>query len=293
MSVFKGHRYAWVALTALSGVAFFASVSGLFTTYAADAAQWIAAMALLGVMILLVIGARSGNITTRESDVERQTARSDLSAHLLTIQEEERKNLSRELHDGVGQMITALKMELARMKVVDTLDGARLDRARDLADEILRTIRNISLLLRPTALDDLGLEAALQWHAEDFSRRTSVGCQLSCSLISGESIPESAKTCIYRIVQEALNNCEKHAAASKVTIEVHQSSEGIAVSVTDNGRGIPPDFANGLGILGMRERAHMLGGHLEVTSEAGLGTKVSLLVPGRFSYLSDRSRVVS
>ena len=223
---------------------------------------------------------------------QSQAVSPDLSARLLTMQEEERKNLSRELHDGVGQTVTALKMELARLNVADSRDAWRLDRARALADDTLRTIRNISLLLRPAVLDDLGLEAALQWQAEDFLRRTSVSCVLRCSLPDDRFVPEAVRTCIYRIVQEALNNCEKHAAASKVQIEVRQISDSIAVSIADDGRGSSQSAgAAGLGILGMKERAAILGGRLEFTSEAGRGTRVNLTVPLAVRYISSGTAV--
>jgi signal transduction histidine kinase len=279
--------------SALIGVIILAGVAGIATMVNGllwapyRILSWIAVGSSVGVMILAGIAGWKA----RETAPHRPSTSDELSAHLLTIQEEERKKLSRDLHDGVGQTITALKMELARLRVADDRHADRLDRARALADATLRTIRDISLLLRPTALDDLGLEAALQWHAADFSRRTSVKCELSCSFADERSIPESVRTCVYRIIQEALNNCEKHAHASKVNIEVHQSSEGIAVVVTDDGRGIPPDSTTGLGILGMRERATMLGGHLELSSEAGTGTKVSLLLPCAMPYFSDRSPV--
>jgi len=279
MSGSQKQQFFWVTLTIFIAIAVLASLGSLLQISQGRAASGTALLASLGALLSLGIAALVRAFRMPESTADRRETSSDLSAHLLTIQEEERKNLSRELHDGVGQMVTALKMELARLRVNDREDAERLDRARELANEMLRTIRNISLLLRPTALDDLGLEAALQWHAEDFTRRTSVRCELSCSLTDDQSIPDAVKTCVYRIVQEALNNCEKHAAASKVIIEVHQSPEGIAVSVTDDGRGVSPDSAHGLGILGMRERAGILGGQLEFTSEAGAGTRVSLFLP--------------
>ena len=286
----KNQERALVAAAILAALAGCASLSGL-SSGRNRSSQLIAAAASLASLAIVGMALRSGSKTPGPA-ARSQAVSPDLSARLLTIQEEERKNLSRELHDGVGQTVTALKMELARLNVADSRDAWRLDRARALADDTLRTIRNISLLLRPTVLDDLGLEAALQWQAEDFLRRTSVPCELRCSLPDDRFIPEPVKTCIYRIIQEALNNCEKHAAAGRVQIEVQQISGSIAVSIADDGRGISQSVgAAGLGILGMKERAAILGGHLEFTSEAGRGTKVNLTVPVAVPYVSHGSAV--
>ncbi len=204
-----------------------------------------------------------------------------LSARLITVQEEERTRLSRELHDGVGQTITALKMELARLATPAAEgDAVRLERARAHADEALRTIRNASLLLRPTLLDDLGLDAALEWHAQDFRQRTGIQCELRYSLPDAQALPEAVRTCVYRTVQEALNNCEKHANAGHIRVDISADERGLRVSIADNGWGIQDATKSPrLGILGMRERASMLGGNLTVESNTGQGTRVTLFVP--------------
>jgi len=214
------------------------------------------------------------------------------SAGLLKLQEEERKKLSRELHDGVGQIITAMKMELAHIRVTgEGDDQTRLERARSHADEALRTIRNVSVLLRPAVLDDLGLKPALEWLTRDFSRRTSIACQLKFSLENDLSLPETVRMCAYRTVQEALTNCEKHSGAGNVEVEVHTEGGGMQVSITDDGRGFSTALSQegGLGILGMRERAAILGGSLQVTSREGAGTRVTLAVP--FTAQTERSTV--
>jgi signal transduction histidine kinase len=204
-----------------------------------------------------------------------------ISARLLTVQEEERKNLSRDLHDGIGQIVTALKMELARVKIADEDDAERLGRARAMTDEMLSTIRNISRLLRPTALDDLGLEAALLWHVEDFSRRSSIACELNCSLPQDQFLSEPLKTCVFRVVQEALNNCEKHASPRKVVVNLEQDDDTIRARISDDGVGFqhPVSEIRGLGLVGMWERAAMLGGGVEVESKPGKGTVVTLTLP--------------
>lgn len=138
-----------------------------------------------------------------------------------------------------------------------------------------------SLLLRPTALDDLGLEAALRWHVEDFSRRSSIPCDLNCSLPEDESLAEPLKTCVYRVVQEALNNCEKHASPRKVSVDVEQDRDTIRVRIADDGAGFhrPVSEIRGLGLVGMWERAAMLGGGVEIESTPGKGTTVILSLP--------------
>lgn len=288
----KNQVRALVVAALLAAVAGCTSLGGLLGPGQNRVLYLIAAVASLVSFAIIGLVMRSGATVPGRAAIS-QAVSPDLSARLLTMQEEERKNLSRELHDGVGQTVTALKMELARLDVADSRDATRLERARALADATLRTIRNISLLLRPSILDDLGLEAALQWQAEDFLCRTSVPCELRCSLPDDRSISESAKTCVYRIVQEALNNCEKHARASRVLIEVRQTSDSITVSIADDGRGFSSQSvgAAGLGILGMKERAAMLGGRLEFTSEAGRGTKVSLTVPIVIPFISTGSAV--
>lgn len=202
----------------------------------------------------------------------------NVPAQLIAVQEEERKRLSRELHDSVGQILTALKMELAQVKGRDDAEGERLERIRAFADDAIQTIRDVSLMLRPTLLDDLGLREALEWHTTEFLRRTGLRCRLQYGLADASELPEDVKICIYRVIQEALNNCEKHALASEVQISVAQGGGEIEVRVVDNGRGLG-GRAGGLGLLGMRERAHMLGGQLRLESNDGHGTSVTLTIP--------------
>ncbi len=208
-----------------------------------------------------------------------------LSARLLEIQEEERKRLSRELHDEIGQALTALRLEISSARALsggNAAVAARLERARDLAERTLQTVRDISLLLRPAMLDDLGLGAAIEWQAEEFTRRTGVPCQVSASGVAGD-LPEAAKICFYRAVQEALHNCETYAAASRVRIAVRPGERDIVLEVEDNGRGFDPQAEargrRGLGLVGMRERAATLGGELHVESSPGWGTHLRLRLP--------------
>ena len=211
-----------------------------------------------------------------------------LSARLLEIQEDERKRLSRELHDEIGQTLTALRIEishaLAGWRVGTPETQARLEQARVLVERTLQSVRNTSLLLRPSLLDDLGLEPALQWQVEDFNRRSGIRCWFSGEGLQ-EPLPDAHKTCVYRVVQEALNNCEKHASATEVRLRVRQTEQALTVQIEDNGRGFAiarsgaPIGRAGLGILGMRERAANLGGALRLESTEGEGTRLSLSLP--------------
>jgi signal transduction histidine kinase len=204
-----------------------------------------------------------------------------LASRWITVQENERKRLSRELHDGIGQIVTALKMELSRVEPANEASADRLARARSYGDEALTTIRSISRLLRPTLLDDLGLEAALEWHTGEFSRRTGIRCRLEYEVPENSAWPEPVNTCIYRVTQEALNNCEKYAGATEILVRVEPGDSELRVTIADNGKGMETrsTLTPGLGILGMRERASMLGGDLRIESLDGRGTTVLLTVP--------------
>ena len=211
-----------------------------------------------------------------------------LSARLLEIEEDSRRRLSRELHDEIGQTLAVLEIELSHAQSLtdDSQPGIRdrLRRARELAGKTVQTVRNISLLLRPALLDDLGLVPALQWLLEDFERRSGVSCEFSENGVQ-DLLPDSVKTCVYRVVQEALHNCEKHAEASQVRVAVRQAADQIGVEIEDNGRGLElntkgmPGRNAGLGILGMRERAARVGGGIALESSPGRGTRISLQIP--------------
>jgi signal transduction histidine kinase len=209
-----------------------------------------------------------------------------LSARLLDIEEDSRRRLSRGLHDEIGQTLALLQIELSHALSPDgqLRMRERLERARELAGRTVQTVRNISLLLRPALLDDLGLVPALQWLLEDFQRRSGVCCEFVDDGVK-DLLPDSVKTCVYRVVQEALHNCEKYAGASQVRVAVRQSSNLLRAEIEDNGRGLElntkgmPRRNAGLGILGMRERAARVGGTLALQSSPGLGTQVCLQIP--------------
>ncbi|MFN0104353.1 MAG: sensor histidine kinase [Bryobacteraceae bacterium] len=208
----------------------------------------------------------------------------NLSARLLEIQEQERRALSQELHDEVGQTLTALRMELSQAipLVRESATRERLLRARQLAEKTVQIVRDISLMLRPSLLDDLGLGPALQWQLERFSSRSGIH-YIFDGAEAGERLPDAVKTCVFRIAQETLNNCEKYARASTLHVILRHESHRVSLEVQDDGvgftldrRGLP---SQGTGILGMKERAQTLGGTLAVHSRPGAGTRVALLLP--------------
>ncbi len=205
-----------------------------------------------------------------------------LSARLVETQENERKNISRELHDAVGQSMAAVQFELHDLGVVLTPYPAplrtRVDRIRELVESSLGMVRNMALLLRPSMLDDLGLAAALEWQANQVSRSTGVRIRIGADGLPSE-LPEEHKICVFRIVQEALNNVSRHARASAVEINVLAGRDRISVMIRDDGRGFRTPRPQGLGLIGMQERAESLGGTLTISSGPGQGTTIEVALP--------------
>jgi signal transduction histidine kinase len=209
-----------------------------------------------------------------------------LSGRLVAMQENERKALSRELHDGIGQVLAALRVEISHLGSASSpADGqACLERAYSLSDDAIRSVRNIALLLRPSILDDLGLQAALRGQAKDFTTRTGIHCEVFAEDFP-DTLPDALRTCVYRVAQEALNNCQKHSSASNVHVRLRVVGKSFQLVVEDDGVGFQV-AANGnsprrmgLGMIGMRERAVNLGGSLAVHSMLGHGTRISLTLP--------------
>jgi len=206
----------------------------------------------------------------------------ELSARLLSAQEEERRSISRELHDEVGQSLSALLMEAgnaaARVSPDSTDIRRHVESIKRLAEASVQVIRNMSLLLRPSMLDDLGLVPALEWQAREVSKRTGLRVQVTADENSSD-LPDEHKTCIYRVVQEALHNSARHAQAHNVTVEVRQELSQILLTVEDDGRGFDSRRVRGLGLVGMEERVHHLGGDLRVKSRPGAGTTIAVVLP--------------
>jgi signal transduction histidine kinase len=237
-------------------------------------------VALTAVFRLRVLERRSEDQRAVAERAERQMRQ--LSQQLVAAQEEERKNLSRELHDHVAQVLTALKMELRRIDRSGAAGDARVravSECRRLVDQMFRTVRDLALGLRPSMLDDFGLQAALEWHVRDFTRRYGVDVSLD---IDGrlDDLPDPHRTCVYRAVQEAMTNCVRHAQARTVAVVVGGDGDYIRVSVADDGAGIDPARSrDGLGLRGLEERVRELGGAMTVTTAQGRGTRLAIRLP--------------
>ena len=202
----------------------------------------------------------------------------DLSARLVDAQENERRAVSRELHDEVGQSLSALLVELGNLSATRAEDWhGHLATIRTLAENSVNAVRNMALLLRPSMLDDFGLLPALQWQAREVSKRTGMRVDIAAENVS-EDLPEQHKTCVYRVVQEALHNCSRHAAARTVRVTVKQEPHRIHLAVQDDGKGFEPR-QRGLGLLGMEERVTHLGGEFQVESTPGHGTILNIVLP--------------
>jgi signal transduction histidine kinase len=216
-----------------------------------------------------------------------------LSAELVSAQESERRRLSRELHDEVGQVLTAIMLGLGNLR--SALRNGNADEAlrqlqlvEDMTERNASVVRNISLLLRPTMLDDLGLVPALKWYAREVSRTGPMAVDVAVESFV-DNLPEEHRTCVFRIVQEAVRNSARHSGAHQVRIYIHEihnqaihnqtTTGALSVSVQDDGKGFDPSQEAGLGILGMRERVMHLAGKLEVNSKPGRGTIITFSLP--------------
>lgn len=206
----------------------------------------------------------------------------ELSQRLVAAQEQERKSISRELHDEVGQTLNALLVDAGnlqkRIPESDAQSRELLNSIRRLADTSVNEIRNIALLLRPSMLDDLGLTAAIQWQAREVSRRTGLAVKVSAEAVA-DDLPEGLSTCLYRIAQEALQNVTRHAQAKTVQIDLKQTLARLVLSVHDDGIGFDAENVRGLGTVGMEERLRQFGGLLRVTSDPGKGVTIIAEVP--------------
>ena len=215
----------------------------------------------------------------RELDLRRADLQ-ELSTLLLRAQENERRALARELHDEVGQSLSAILMETEGAECADQPAGTRahLNSIKTLAEKTVNQVRDLALLLRPSMLDDLGLAPALSWHARETGKRTGLNVVVSAD-DAINSLPDEHRTCIYRLVQEAVNNAVRHANARTVEVAVRKERQKVDVTVQDDGAGFDTRFLRGLGLLGMEERVRRLGGHLKVSSEPGRGTLVHAALP--------------
>jgi signal transduction histidine kinase len=238
---------------------------------------------LLSLMSAFYILRLEGQAQRRYEELARSRRQlEELSARLVDAQETERKSLSRELHDEVGQSLGALLVDVSRLANLIPLDSTevreQLSRIKSVAENAVNTVRNMALLLRPSMLDDFGLVPALEWQAREVSRRTAMEVEVHALNVS-ESLPDEYRICIYRIVQEALNNAARHASSRTASVTVVQDSQKIQVSIADQGCGFDTRRVRGLGLVGMDERMKRLGGSLTIESSPGLGTTVKAELP--------------
>jgi len=210
-----------------------------------------------------------------------------LSAELVSAQEGERRRISRELHDEVGQVLSAIMLGLGNLRSAVREGNAdeafrQLQHVEEMTQRNASVVRNISLLLRPTMLDDLGLLPALRWLAREASRTGSMAVDIMAEPFV-DDLPDEHRTCIFRIVQETVRNAARHSGAHQVRIYIAERMEeekaSLRLSVQDDGKGFDPSQETGLGILGMQERVLRLGGTLEVNSKSGRGTIVTFELP--------------
>jgi signal transduction histidine kinase len=245
---------------------------------------------LVVALFVAVMASRHVNRLQREIERQRrieQHNREDLerlSARLVHVQEQERRTLARELHDEVGQALTAVKMDIgiALRADVDARVRSALEEARDISETTLRSVRDMSQLLHPSVLDDFGLPATLTTYLRNFSQRTSIRAQLA-ETMDARLAPE-IEVCVYRIVQEALSNVAQHSGATACTVTLNSGGALVRLIVEDNGRGVGA-IANrlaavrGLGLIGMRERAQALGGSFTIGDREGAGTVLVVTLP--------------
>jgi signal transduction histidine kinase len=235
--------------------------------------------ALAGLTIFHILRLE-GEVQRRlEESVHAQASLQELSAKLVRAQEEERRKLSRELHDEIGQSFSAVLMEAENLLDLESAGEVRqhLEAIRGVAEKGMNEIRNMALLLRPSMLDDFGLVPALDWQARETAKRTGMRVQVASEV--ADELPEEHKTCIYRVVQEALNNCARHAQASAVQVDVRTEANQIKLSVQDDGSGFDTARVRGMGLLGMEERVRHLGGSFEIDSKPGRGTLLLVRLP--------------
>lgn len=236
----------------------------------------------LGSALLLAIGCGFYILRIERQNQRRYQEIVSLSARLVDAQETERRTISRELHDQVGQTLNAVLVDAAnlskRIPPDDEIGQRYLNNIRSFADSSVNSIRDISLLLRPSMLDDLGLIPALEWQARETSRRTGIDVRVSAENVD-DTLPDAIRTCVYRIVQEALQNVARHSAAQHARVAVKQPNGALSLTIEDDGKGFDPKRTKGMGLLGMEERVKQLGGHLEVHSEPGKGTKLTVSLP--------------
>ncbi len=220
-----------------------------------------------------------------ERDLDRMnTQLRNLSNHIQTMSELERTSIAREIHDVLGQQMTALKYDIAWLKKRKDLDKEmteRIEGMNSLVDETMNSIRKVSSELRPKILDDLGLNAAIEWYVTQFEKNTGIKCVIDSEL-EDHVFENAVSITIYRILQEALTNVARHSNATQVEIFAKADPERVVLEIRDNGKGITLEEkqkSTSYGLLGMKERARMIGGEVVVEGREHTGTRVVFTLP--------------
>jgi signal transduction histidine kinase len=230
-------------------------------------------------------------VSEREIELENATAKlRELTATLLQTQDEERRRIARELHDGVGQLIVAMSMNLSNIvserERLSPEARRSLDQNLSLVEQTSREIRTMSHLLHPPLLDEVGLHSALRWYVDGFSERSKIAVQTKLASGFTDDLPRDLALSVFRIVQESLTNIHRHAESDTAIISIERSPSKITLIVEDAGKGIPPHIQSrissgsltGVGLRGMRERIRQFGGQLEVMSSPS-GTRIIAVMP--------------
>jgi signal transduction histidine kinase len=232
---------------------------------------------LLGLSLAAIVVFRLRVLERRSEQAEHQMR--ELSQQLVDTQEEERRHLSRELHDHVAQVLTGLRMELGRIERMSAAATPAVAECRRLVDDMFLTVRNLALGLRPSMLDDCGLQAALEWQARDFMSRYAITVDLR---MDGDfdALTDKHRTCVFRVVQEAMTNCARHAQAKKIDIRLTAGNGQLRATIRDDGIGVDAGRqASGLGLRGIDERVKELGGTMTISREPAPGTTLSVRLP--------------
>lgn len=242
------------------------------------------------------VAERTGQLTLTLDNLEREVMERkqaeeqlrQLSVRLMTLQDEERRHIARDLHDTTGQTLAAMKMTTALIR--QTMAGPEMHRLLDdlnaLTDEAVQEIRTTSYLLHPPLLDEAGITSAVQWFVDGFSKRS--GIQVHCEIAENlQRPPRNHELVLFRVLQESLTNVHRHSHATATTVRLNVSADHFALQIADNGTGISEECIKhfreaghgaGVGLVGMRERVHELGGCLDIQSNSA-GTTVSVALP--------------
>ena len=251
-------------------------VSKRYAAFRAELYRLLWQTMLLGITVAVIVVVRLRVLERRSEQAEHQMR--ELSQQLVNTQEEERRSLSRELHDHVAQVLTGLRMELGRVERLSPIVAPAVAECRTLVDDMFKTVRNLALGLRPSMLDDFGLQAALEWHARDCMSRYDLDVDLQTEG-DVDALPDKYRTCVYRVVQEATTNCVRHAHARRIQIRVAADGNVFRVRVDDDGGGLDPRQPRGLGLRGIDERVKELHGTMTISSAETGGTTLLVCLP--------------